>query len=441
MKRSDLDRANGDPLASDDLWDDSEIQKCDIFESSPDFSGLWRGSYTGGTWQGSQSAGDSLGRGLVASEPFALRGVNHNIYSQSTWAAGNPAAGTNYAVSDRRNVAYWRSKGARHIRLMFTMEWFQDSLSATIPDVGNAARLAYWNAFIGTVEYATSLGMYVMIEHYGWSTIAGNTRPMWKNSLIGGATFTNAHFANLYSQLATHFKSNPLVGYGMLNEPNSMSTMNWFAAAQAVITAIRATGSSQWIFVPGNGYSTWNWTSNTYDTAGTKRSNQYGWENANGVGMPLSDPLNRLVASPHIYIDDAGGSTYNMTAVGAGAQADAIVDRMKVTVDWARAFNLANPTTPIKVYLGEIGYRAGATNAGLGGNYDAATATLCWTNFITYLEANADIFIGYAWWGASDQGWWGDVGLTHFSVTPITAGGTYYGDTVNMDLIEGTFTP
>ena len=370
----------------------------------------------------------------------AWRGVNHNIYSQSTWAAGQPNAGPNYIQSDHRTLDYFASKGMNHIRLMFTMEWFQDTLSAIIPDTGNAARLAYWNAFVDTVNYATSLGMYVMIEHYGWSTIAGNTRPMWKNYLVGGATFTNAHFANLYTQLATYFSGNDLVGFGMLNEPNNMSTMTWFSAAQAVITAIRHTGSTAWIFVPGNGYSSWQWTSDFYDTASPKRSSAYGWENANGLGKPLSDPRNKLIAAPHIYLDDAGGSSYKINAVDGGTQANALVDRISVVVDWAKGFNTAHPTTPIKVYLGEIGYYAGATNnAGFDGNYTATTAQTCWNNFITYLDANADVLVGFAWWAASDIGWWGDIGKARFSVTPTTSGTVYSGDTINMNMIENTF--
>jgi endoglucanase len=322
--------------------------------------------------------------------------------------------------------------------LMFTMEWFQDTLSATIPDT-DAARLAYWHAFVDTVNYATSLGMYVMIEHYGFDRSIRDTRPMWKTHFLGDlgdATFTNEHFANLYEQLARHFSGNDLVGFGMLNEPNHMSTMDWFKAAQAVITAIRNTGSTAWIFVPGNGFSSWQWTSDFYDTASTKRSSAYGWENANGLGSPLSDPLNKLIAAPHIYMDDAGGSTYNINAVGGGTQETPLVDRIKVVVDWAKGFNTAHPTTPIKVYLGEIGYRAGTTtNLRPRGNYTATTAQTCWNNFIKYLDANANVLVGFAWWAASEIDWWDDVGLTHFSVSQTRSGG----DTINMDMIEKTF--
>ena len=390
----------------------------------------------------------------------AWRGVNHNIYSQSTWAKrqpngtwvpAQPKAGSNYIQSDRRTIDYFASKGINHIRLMFTMEWFQDTLSAPIPDT-DFARLAYWEAFVDTVKYATSLGMYVMIEHYGFDPSIRDTRPMWKtHSLgdLGDATFTNEHFANLYEQLATYFLRNDLVGFGMLNEPNNMSTMDWFRAAQAVITAIRNTGSTAWIFVPGNGWSNWQWTNNWYDAPPSpgdpKISSAEGWENANGTGSPLSDPLplsgplNKLIAAPHIYLDDAGGSTYNINAVDEGTQENALVDRIKVVVDWAKRFNRDHPTTPIKVYLGEIGYYAGTTNTGLGGNYTATTAQTCWNNFIKYLEANADVLVGFAWWAASEIDWWDDVGLTHFSVTPTTSGTVYSGDTINMNMIEHTF--
>jgi endoglucanase len=378
----------------------------------------------------------------------AWRGVNHNIYSQSTWARAGQPNERNYKKSDHRTIDYFAKKGMNHIRLMFTMEWFQDTLSAIIPDTSNAARLAYWDAFVDTVNYATSLGMYVMIEHYGWSTIAGDTRPMWKTHFLGDATFTNEHFANLYKQLATHFSGNNLVGFGMLNQPNNMSTMAWFRAAQVVITAIRDTGSTAWIFVPGNGFSSWQWTSDFYDTASTKRSSAYGWENANGLRKPLSDPLNKLIAAPHIYMDDAGGTTFNIiNPVRGGTQENALVDRISVVVDWAKGFNTAYPTTPIKVYLGEIGYYAGTTNTGLGGNYTATTAQTCWNNFITYLDKNADVLVGFAWWAASEICWWHDVGLTHFSVTPtntLTLSFTpdrvvYSGDTINMNMIENAF--
>jgi endoglucanase len=375
-----------------------------------------------------------------------LRGCNHNIYSQSTWIAGAPNSGTNYIASDTRTIDYFKSKGMSMLRLMFTWEWLQDAVLDTIPGAG--AYLTYWNAFVATVNYATSLGMTVMIEHYGasdnfWGGGGANTTPSHKGvgsgdgvsytRKIGGGTVTNAHFSDLWSQLATYFKNNPRVEFGMCNEPHDMSTLTWFGTAQAVITAIRATGATQRIYVPGNGYASWDWESTSVDNAGTPRSNSYGWENAGGTGVPLSDPLNNLVAVVHMYMDDAGGSTADVdaaiVAVGAGTEANAAADRLAPVVNWARTYNAAHPGKAVRVFVGEIGFKNTYTNA-----------TACWDAFAAYCLTNKDVVIGWAWWGASDIGWWTDVGETHFSISPTTTGTPYTGDTANMNMIENDFT-
>lgn len=378
--------------------------------------------------------------------------MNHNIYSQSTWTSGNPAVGTNYVATDTRTIDYYKTSGATHIRMMFSWEWLQPTLLASIP--GTGVFLTYWNNFVSTVNYATGKGMTVFIEHFGnasnfWPDTSENTTPSWKGvgsangasytNQIGGASVTNAHFSDLWSQLATFFKGNPLVIFGMCNEPHDISTMQWFGTAQAVITAIRATGATNWIFVPGNGYATWDWNNSGVDNAGTPRSNQYGFENAGGVGVPINDPLHKTAVQIHAYLDDAGGSSLAINPVGAGTQANALVDRVSPAVNWARTYNAAHPGHNVKVYLGEIGFYAITTNAGLGGNYTLAQAQTMWANFLTYLNANADILIGFSWWGSSEIGWWGDPSTTHFAVTPTTVGTPYTGDTVNMTLLKTAF--
>ncbi len=220
--------------------------------------------------------------------------------------------------------------------------------------------------------------------------------------------------------MSTLFKDNPRVSYGLVNEPNNMSTMSWWSSAQAAVTAIRAAGSSQRIFVPGNGYTAASsWTSVWYDTALPQRSNAYGWLNANGPGLPIADPLNNIVAEVHTYLDpEEGGSSSAITAVTAAREHIAVV------LDEAA-------THGYRIWLGEIGFYAG--------NPIAAAA---WADFIAYFEAHPDVFTGYAWWAGGAPGWWDDVaanGGGHFSITP-TNSATYTGNTVNMDMIEGAFT-
>jgi endoglucanase len=214
--------------------------------------------------------------------------------------------------------------------------------------------------------------------------------------------------------MAATYASNPRTWIGLVNEPNSMSTMTWFSAAQVAITAIRGAGFGGDILVPGNGWTgAGDWTSAGVDAASPQRSNAYGWLNARGPGLPLLDPLGKLVVGVHTYADaDAGGAT---TGVVSGTITR---DRVKVTVDWARANGL-------KAFIGEIGMYAGAANA-----------TANWASFVSYLDANADTLTGFAWWGCGKPGWWDDVAASgggHFSITPT---GNYTTDTVNMAMIK-----
>jgi predicted esterase len=364
------------------------------------------------------------------------RGVNHNIYSQSTWTSGDPSPGTNYRRSDHRTVDYFHAKGVNHLRMMFTWEWVQPTLLASIP--GPEPFLSYWGDLLDTVDYATGLGMQVNLAHYGfapnfWPDGSGNTTPSWKgvgtadgvsySNRVGGPAVPNAAFDDLWTRLATTFLSNPLVSFGLLNEPHDMDTLAWFGTAQSAITAIRSTGSTAWIHVPGNGYAGYDVHSASSDTAPVKRSNAEGWANANGPGSPLSDPLDKLVAECHIYVDDSGGSTLAINGYNGGTTTDAARDRLAVMVDWARPLGH-------RVHVGEIGFYGGTPGA---------QAT--WDAFVAYCADNSDVITGYDWWGASEPGWWQDVGTTHFSVTPTTAGDQYSGDTINMDMIETAFAP
>ena len=64
-------------------------------------------------------------------------------------------------------------------------------------------------------------------------------------------------------ELAFHFKANPDVMFGLMNEPHERSASAWIGSANAAIAAIRAAGAvSQEILVPGSYWdSAWTWTS------------------------------------------------------------------------------------------------------------------------------------------------------------------------------------
>jgi len=354
-----------------------------------------------------------------------LRGTNLNgmeggyAFNQ----ASGPVANTDYPVHSNQIVDYFVAKKINVIRFLFSWERMQSALNGPIPAASSGNYKTYFDNYKRIVDYATSKGITVLVEPWQYSSVTGNTSgPSWRGAIaggptVGGVTVTNANFSDFWSKMAAIFASNPLVMLGLCNEPNGINTMTWFATAQAAITAIRAAGFTGRLLIPGNGYTgASSWTSTWPDSGSPQRTNGYGWLNARGPGLPLLDPLGKLVVGVHTYADtNAGGGT---TEVVSGTIFRQYVD---VTVAWARANGL-------KVLLGEIGEYASAPNAQAN-----------WTDFVAYADANIDTLIGYAWWAAGAPGWWDDVAASgggHFSITPTS---NYTVDTVNMTMIAAAF--
>ena len=332
--------------------------------------------------------------------------------------ANGPIPDTEYPVHSTQVVDYLATKQINVIRFLFSWERMQSTLGGPIPAASSGNYKSYFDDYKRIVDYATNVkGMTVIIEPWQANSSGGVGGPSWRGNLVGAGVVTNAHFADFWSKMATVYKDNPRVSIGLINEPNSMSTMTWFSAAQAAVDGIRGTGFSGEILVPGNGWdSADGWTSTWYDTASTPRSNAYGWMNARGPGLPLSDALGKLVVEVHNYADaNASGGTTVVASTTTSRE------HMVPVTDWARANGL-------KVFVGEIGMYALAANASAD-----------WSDFVSYVGANADTVDGFAWWACGKPGWWNDVAASgggHFSITPTN---NYTTDTVNMDMIEGSF--
>jgi endoglucanase len=327
-----------------------------------------------------------------------------------------PVADKDYAVHSTSIVDYLASKKVNVLRFLFSWERMQSTLGGAIP--GSGGYKTYFDNYKRIVDYATSKGMTVVVEPWQASSSGGAGGARYRGQLVGSGSVTNANFADFWAKMAKAYASNPHVAIGLVNEPNGMSTMTWFSAAQAAVTAIRDAGFTGDVFVPGNGWTgAGSWTDSSYDTASPKRSNAYGWLNANGEGKPLADPLGKTMVEVHSYADsDASGSGTDV------ASSTTSRSRMKVVTDWAR-------TNRVKVWVGEIGMYASANNA-----------TANWNDFVSYLGDNSDTLVGFAWWACGKPGWWDDVaanGGGHFSITPTN---NYTTDTVNMKMIAGAFT-
>ena len=230
----------------------------------------------------------------------------------------------------------------------------------------------------------TSQGAVVLLDPHNYAR--------YGTAFIGSASVPNADFADFWSRLATEFKGNPNVLFGLMNEPYGLPTEQWVGSANAAIAAIRATGATNLILVPGNAWSgAHSWTQNWYGTA-------------NSVAMlNIRDPGNNYAFEVHQYFDSGySGATTTCLSATTGA------DQLRSLTSWLRANGK-------KAFLGEF-----ATGT-------SATCLTALDGLLTYMEQNADVYLGWTWWAAGP--WWGS---SWTSLEPTSTGA----DKPQMDVLE-----
>lgn len=118
----------------------------------------------------------------------------------------------------------------------------------------------------------------------------------WNGQIIGQGGPTNNQFVNLWTQIATKYKSQPNVMFGVMNEPHDVDITEWANTVQLVVTAIRNAGAtSQIILLPGNNYA----------SAATFISNGSG-----PALLKITNPDNtttNLIFDVHKYVSDFKG--------------------------------------------------------------------------------------------------------------------------------------
>ena len=160
--------------------------------------------------------------------------------------------GYDYIYPNAEEVDYFTGKGMTIFRLPFRWERLQQAQFAGF----DAAELARMDTF---VNYATGQGDYVLLDPHNYARYYGD--------IIGEAAVPVSAFTDFWSRLADHYRSNSRVIFGLMNEPNNMSTELWVSDANAAIQAIRLTGATNLILVPGNAWSgASSWGDNWYGT-------------------------------------------------------------------------------------------------------------------------------------------------------------------------------
>ena len=287
--------------------------------------------------------------------PLEWRGISlaSAEFGETIWPG---VYGQHYVYPEPGSAAYFASKGMNLMRLPFLWERLQPSLNKPF----DATELGRLKSFVSTV---TASGSTVMLDPHNYARFRGQ--------LIGGSEVPIAAFADFWTRLANEFKGNAKVMFGLMNEPHTMATETWVSAANAGIAAIRATGATNTLSVPGNAWTgAFSWNDNWYGTPNAKAM------------LAITDSGNKLLFEVHQYLDaDSSGTKPDCVSNTIGSQ------RLAGFTAWLRANGQRG-------LLGEIG-------AG-----DNAVCNQAVADALKHLETNADVWSGWVWWAAGPM--WGD---------------------------------
>ena len=256
-----------------------------------------------------------------------------------------------YVYPSIKQVQYYGSRGFKLLRVPFrSNRVFRDG-RAHSPDIDPLHAL---------IDAAASRDMVVLLDlhEFGIKT---------DGSLWTASDDDRQEFFELWQRLAQLFGTRSNVWFGVMNEPHRQAPEEWFRLANSAIAGIRSSGSDNPVLVMG---SKWG-TADGWIVSGNARASEV-----------LRDPAQRLTIEVHQYLDKAGGKPERAGPVpGLGATA------LKDVTGWARRAGR-------KLFLGEFGVTADPAYLREG------------RALLSYLSANTDVWIGYAYWAGGL--WWAE---------------------------------
>jgi endoglucanase len=298
-----------------------------------------------------------LASAAVTAAPLAvkLKGVN---ISGGEYNGGNPNGRLyyQYIYPSNAEIDYYAGKGMTVIRVPFS--------GARIQPVNNAALNMNEIANLQKViTYSASKGMHVILDPHDYGRKYDSVSGTMKLIGVPGG-LPSAHFADFWKRLAIAFKSQPNVIFALMNEPNQQTPAQWKAVASDAVAAIRATGATQKILIPGT-----SWTgAHSWVSSG----NAAAWTG-------FTEPGNNFAFEVHQYLDSNNSGTSDVCVLGKGK------DVLNSATLWAR-------TNHYKLFLGEAGWSKNATCLSEG------------AAMMNYTSSNADVWAGWTYW--SGGSWW-----------------------------------
>ncbi|HWQ53901.1 MAG TPA: cellulase family glycosylhydrolase [Bryobacteraceae bacterium] len=280
-----------------------------------------------------------------------LRGVNLcGAEFGETALPGIP--GTNYTWNSEASFRYFGAKGLGLIRIPVLWERLQ-------PEAYGPLESEYLAGLRANLDWAAASVCRVIIDVQNFGRYYGR--------VAGPETL-----ADLWVRLVLAFGDHPaLYGWGLMNEPHDTGATRWMEASQAVVTAIRATGDTTLILVPGEAWSS------------ARR-----WPDVHGAQAWIRDPADNFAYEAHQYFDRDGSGRYRRTYEDELARDPALAlrgpERLSPFVAWCRA-------NGVRGYLGE---------------YGVPDTDIRWYGVLDlFLSALDDAGFDGTYWAAGE--WWG----------------------------------
>lgn len=283
--------------------------------------------------------------GVSAFGPFG--GVNEAGFDFTVYTNGSfTGPGTPPPTAQFQHFA---SQGVNLFRIPFAWQ------EAT-PSVGGNLDQGFLSRYDPIVNAALATGAHVIVDLHNYARFNGQ--------IINQGGPTNAQYASLWSQLATHFKSQDRIIFGIMNEPHDLPNNSlWPPAVQAAVNAIRQAGAtSQTILIPGSSWS----------------SAQALPTELGPALLTITDPAggtDKLVFDVHKYLD----------ADNSGTHTNCVTDNVAVL-------------QTLNSWLSQNGRQALLSETG-GGRSDASCFTAL-NNELAFVKNNPSTFAGFAVWSA-----------------------------------------
>ncbi len=255
-----------------------------------------------------------------------------------------------------KNLEEMKALGFNTVRVPFAWERMQTN---PLNDL-NKEELAQLDRI---VQKSHLIGLNVVLDPHNYGTYKGKVLETNQRDI--------KMFQVFWQKLAEHYRIYPNVIFGLMNEPYKQTAQDWAQLAQAGVDAIRQTGATQLILVPG---TIWSNMQNWLNPAGVQ-------SNAQAL-VNISDPIDNYAYEMHQYFDHDSSGTHQECIAS-----DKIIVKFETATKWLKANNK-------KAFLGEFGAPENEPCI------QALKASL------EFMSNNKKQWVGWAYWTAGD--WMGD---------------------------------